>query len=320
MTPDRTQIAAAVQALAAGELVGMPTETVYGLAADATQPDAVRKIFRLKGRPSGHPLIVHLHAAEQLEQWATQIPQSAFDLAQAFWPGPLTVILQRHPQVCDEVTGGHPTIGLRIPAHPVAQALLAAFAQSHSGAVAAPSANRFGRVSPTQAQHLRQEFGDALPCVLDGGPCTVGIESTIVDLTGPAPTILRPGQIGAQEIAVVVGPLGAPRSSTAAPGTLSSHYAVRVPTYAKYSFKELGHLAAQRIGWIGRGPAPDASKHWELELLGDEPGAFAQGLYAALRRLEGKQVEAIYIEALPQSPAWRGVADRVARACAAHRE
>ena len=193
--PDAAEIEHAARLLREGELVALPTETVYGLGADARNPAALAKIFAAKGRPADHPLIVHLADATQLAQWAVDIPPAAQALADAFWPGPLTLILKRHPAVPDLVTGGQDSVGLRVPAHPVALALLRAF----GGGIAAPSANPFGRLSPTTAEHVRAAFGETVT-VLDGGPCAVGIESTIVDLTAPTPRVLRPGAIGAEEV------------------------------------------------------------------------------------------------------------------------
>ena len=204
----------AVALLLAGDLVALPTETVYGLGADAANPEAVAKIYAAKGRPADHPLIVHLAAAEHLPQWARDIPQAARNLAAAFWPGPLTLILKKQDWVPLAVTGGQDTVGLRVPAHPLALALLAAFASARASApagIAAPSANRFGRVSTTTAAHVREELGDKVSLILDGGPCEIGIESTIVDFSRGTPQILRPGAITAEDIARVTGAL--PRSS-----------------------------------------------------------------------------------------------------------
>lgn len=318
MNPTSSELEAAVRQLAAGELVGLPTETVYGLAADASQDDAVAKIFRLKGRPTGHPLIVHLHCAEQLREWACEIPQEARDLARAFWPGPLTIILPRASTVSTAVTGGHPTVGLRVPAHPVAQALLQRFGQSHSGALAAPSANRFGRVSPTTAAHVRAEFGDELDLVLDGGPCQVGIESTIVDCSHGAPSILRPGQISREAIEAQIGAIASQPGPTVAPGTLSAHYAVGVPTRMLQRGESLP-LDQGRVGWLGFDLRPELPPSCVVERLSADARSFAQGLYAALRRLEAAQVQAIYLQYLPESSAWQGVRDRLTRACAAYR-
>ena len=199
--PSAAAIAEAAALLRAGDIVGMPTETVYGLAADALDPEAVNKIFAAKGRPADHPLIVHLPAAEHLPQWAAAIPKDVIALARAFWPGPLTLILKRTPEVPDEVTGGQDTVGVRVPSHPVALALLRAF----DGGLAAPSANRFGRISPTTAVHVQEELGERVALILDGGACEVGIESTILDFSRDVPEILRPGAIGPEDIARVIG-------------------------------------------------------------------------------------------------------------------
>ncbi|MBV9788146.1 MAG: threonylcarbamoyl-AMP synthase, partial [Chloroflexi bacterium] len=217
------EIERAVAALRDGQLVAFPTETVYGLGADASNADAVRRIFAAKGRPADHPLIVHLPDVAALTDWARDIPPAAWQLAARFWPGPLTMILPKAPHVPDVVTGGQQSIGLRIPDHPVAGALLRAF----NGGVAAPSANRFGRISPTLAEHVQSELGDAVALIIDGGPCRVGVESSIVDLTGEQPALLRPGHISASQLAEVLGsPVIQPqRSTTRAPGTLDSHYA-----------------------------------------------------------------------------------------------
>lgn len=212
----------AVALLRDGGLVVFPTETVYGLGADASNPSALRRLFAVKGRPVHHPVIVHLASAEAIDDWAREVPDEARVLTDRFWPGPLTVILRRSARVLDEVTGGLPTVGLRVPAAPVALDLLAAF----GGGLAAPSANRFGHLSPTTAQAVIDELGDAVDLVLDGGPCRVGVESTIVELTGEAPTVLRPGAV---TVAQLEGALGRPvRPSdglSRAPGMLPSHYA-----------------------------------------------------------------------------------------------
>ncbi|MEQ1776535.1 MAG: L-threonylcarbamoyladenylate synthase, partial [Burkholderiales bacterium] len=222
-----TNITRAVATLRAGGLVAFPTETVYGLGADASNPDAIKKVFAAKGRPHDHPLIVHVASSSQLTEWARDIPSAAHTLAKKFWPGPLTLILKRAPGVSDLVTGGQDTVAIRVPSHPVAQALLQAF----GGGVVGPSANRFGRVSATTADHVRQEFGDAVDCILDGGACDVGIESTIIDLSGSKPALLRPGWITAAQIESALGlSLTAPDAqSPRAPGTLEKHYAPRTP-------------------------------------------------------------------------------------------
>ncbi len=227
VAPTPAEIARAADRLRAGELVAFPTETVYGLGADANQAIAVRKIFAAKGRPADHPLIVHLPDAAHVEHWARAFPDGARRLAAAFWPGPLTLVLPRAPQASDIVTGGQDSVGLRVPSHPVARDLLAAFA----GGIAAPSANRFGRISPTTAHHVADDLGQAVATILDGGPCAVGIESTIVAFVGDDPVLLRPGAIGATALARVLGralraqDTAAPRAS----GTLPSHYAPKTP-------------------------------------------------------------------------------------------
>jgi L-threonylcarbamoyladenylate synthase len=218
-------IADAVTALHAGGLVAIPTETVYGLAADARNPDAIRKIFALKGRPADHPLIVHISGADQLEQWAVDIPEAAYRLAERFWPGPLTFILNKRADVPDEVTGGQGTVGLRCPDNALTLELLRQF----KGGLAAPSANRFGRISPTTAQHVRDEFGAQAPLILDDGPCRIGIESTIIDLSRAPARILRPGQISLEQLLSYLPELqqGAQQNSPRVSGDLLAHYAPR---------------------------------------------------------------------------------------------
>jgi len=218
-TPD---IPRAIALLRDGGLVVFPTETVYGLGADASNPTALRRLFAVKGRPVHHPVIVHLASAETIDDWASEVPDEARVLTDRFWPGPLTVILRRRARVLDEVTGGLPTVGLRVPAAPVALDLLAAF----GGGLAAPSANRFGHVSPTTAQSVIDELGDAVDLVLDGGPCRIGVESTIVELTGEAPTVLRPGAVTVAQLERALGrSVRPPEGPSRAPGMLPSHYA-----------------------------------------------------------------------------------------------
>jgi L-threonylcarbamoyladenylate synthase len=212
----------AVALLAAGGLVAFPTETVYGLGADAANPAALRRLFAVKGRPADHPVIVHLASADLLDEWAVEIPVAARELAHRFWPGPLTMVLRRAAHVVDEVTGGRDTVGLRVPAHPLALALLAAF----RGGLAAPSANRFGHVSPTTAAAVAADLGEDVDFVLDGGPCRIGLESTIVELTGEMPTVLRPGGVSLEQLQEAVGgDLAPPSGPSRAPGMLLSHYA-----------------------------------------------------------------------------------------------
>jgi len=306
----------ALAALHRGEAIGLPTETVYGLAADASNPRAVRTIFALKGRPADHPLIVHIADADQLDHWAQSIPESARKLAHAFWPGPLTLILKKQAHVPDEVTGGQDSVGLRCPAHPIALEVLRAF----GGGLAAPSANRFGRISPTTAQHVHDEFGAAVPIVLDGGECAVGIESTIVDLTGAKPRILRPGMISQARIEAVIGAVEASGNadSPRASGTLEAHYAPRTPllmlprnaleceAIEQRAFgKRISVLALQRLPNDCDGVS-----------LPDIPDDYAHGLYAALRHLDARGDNLLLVERPPDTTAWIAVNDRLRRAAA----
>ncbi len=314
------ELEAALTALRNGQLVGFPTETVYGLGADATNEQAVRKIFAAKGRPADHPVIIHLPLGAPLEAWASQVPEAARLLAAHFWPGPLTMILPRARHVLDVVTGGQASVGLRVPDHPVAQALLQAFAQHQPSGLAAPSANRFGRISPTQAEHVRAELGAAVAVVLDGGPARVGLESTIVDLTGARPTLLRPGHITAAQLADVLGqPLDAPqRSSPRASGTLPSHYAPATPAQLVPTAELAATVAelnqGQRIAVLARQAAPPslAAVHWIV--APDDAAAFAHELYALLRQLDALGCDRIVVEAVPDDPAWQAVQDRLSRA------
>ncbi len=309
----------AVEALRAGELVAFPTETVYGLGADARRPAAVAGIFRAKGRPSSHPLIVHLPGAEHLSRWAREVPEAAAELAARFWPGPLTMILPKRDDVPEAVTGGQSTVGLRVPDHPVALALLRAF----DGGVAAPSANRFGSVSPTTAQHVRDELGDAVSMVLDGGPCSVGVESTIVDLSGEVPRLLRPGGVSRAALeAVVGGPVLVGGGHVRAPGTQASHYAphaeVRaVPPEALEPTAREAVSAGLRAVVLAAAPVPGLPHL----LLPDAPRERAQRLYAALREVDERGYEvAVVALALAEDEGEGGlglaVSDRLRRASA----
>ncbi len=315
MHVSEAEIAAACAALARGEVIGLPTETVYGLAGDARNPAALQRIFATKGRPSDHPLIVHLADASDLDTWARAIPDAARALAAAFWPGPLTLILKRAADVSDLVTGGQDSIGLRVPNHAVALELL----QRFGGALAAPSANRFGHVSPTTAQHVRDEFGDAVPIVLDGGPCRIGIESTIVDLSGAAPRILRPGQIGAAAIAQVLGApvaIGVQATSPRASGSLASHYAPDTPA-ERVANDRLDSVIRSALGG-GETIRVLALRHLPDGVHGlvmpNDPEQYARHLYAALRTLDAEGAERLLIEMPPDTPAWVAVHDRIARA------
>ncbi|MBV2234023.1 MAG: threonylcarbamoyl-AMP synthase [Sterolibacterium sp.] len=334
---------AAVAALQAGELVVFPTETVYGLGADARNPAAVAKIFAAKGRPADHPLIVHLPGVDAMIHWARDIPPAAWQLATAFWPGPLTLILKRQPHVADAVTGGQDTVGLRVPDHRLALALLRAFddAQGNVGTgLAAPSANRFGRISPTTAAHVRAELGEQIKRILDGGPCPVGIESTIVDLSGTQPRILRPGAITRQALEQVLGQALTETATTSAStprvsGSLAAHYAPRTPLRLVHS-TELpaalaeATLAGQRCGVLARqtpapAPLPDNCRWLQMP---EQSADYAQTLYATLRRCDeartaddthGTQdttglLDLILVEALPDDESWQAINDRLQRA------
>ena len=311
----------AAATLRSGGLVAFPTETVYGLGADAANPKAVARIFALKGRPADHPVIVHIGSAAQIDAWAIEVPEAARKLAAAFWPGPLTMILRKAARVDAIVTGGQDTVGLRCPSHPIAQALLAEFAKDGSGAIAAPSANKFGHVSPTTAQHVREEFGADL-MVLDGGACEVGIESTIVDLSRGHPVLLRPGAISRQQVAAVVGE--APRSrDEAAPrasGTLAAHYAPLTPLELAGEAvleQRVRESAAKgvRVAVLARGPArASAAMAWRS--APESAAGYAHDLYANLRALDASGAQLILVEAPPADAAWEAVNDRLARAAA----
>lgn len=309
-------IQAAVAALRRGEVIGLPTETVYGLAADASNVEAVRRIFALKGRPADHPLIVHIADASSLSTWTTDASPLALRLAQAFWPGPLTMILPRSTRVPDVVTGGQDTVGLRCPDHPVALAVLHEF----GGGLAAPSANRFGRISPTSAVHVREEFPSGVDIVLDGGDCEIGIESTILDLSSGQPRILRPGQISAARIEAVIGPVAQDRNehSPRASGTLEAHYAPRTPLLMlpraalESEAREQGALG-KRTAILGVGTLPMGSDGLALP---EDAASYAHGLYAALRQLDASGQQLLLVERPPDDPEWLAVHDRLRRAAA----
>ncbi|HVJ74501.1 MAG TPA: L-threonylcarbamoyladenylate synthase [Casimicrobiaceae bacterium] len=311
----------AADTLAHGGLVAFPTETVYGLGADAANPVAVRAVFAAKGRPDDHPLIVHLPDASHLDAWTREVPQGARALARAFWPGPLTLILPRAARVNDAVTGGQDTVGLRVPAHPVAQALLAAFARRGGHGVAAPSANRYGHVSPTTAQHVADDLGERVALILDGGACTVGIESTIVAFDGEEALLMRPGGIDAGAIARVLG--HAPRASGAdaprASGTHASHYAPRTAAFlvdAHAFATELARLSERDevVAVLARTVTRPAGFDGPWIAAPPDVDGYARDLYANLRALDAERADAIVIEAPPAEPAWLAVHDRLTRA------
>ena len=315
--PSRASIARAAQRLRAGELIAFPTETVYGLGADASRANAVRKIFTAKGRPADHPVIVHLYDTVQLGRWARDVPVGARKLAATFWPGPLTLILPRAANVADAVTGGQDSVGVRVPSHPVARALLAEF----GGGIAAPSANRFGRISPTIAQHVVDDLGDAVSIILDGGPCAVGIESTIVGFTSYEPTLLRPGAIGVADLQRALGrALHTPTSAAPrAPGMLAAHYAPKTPASLVAPgalHAELEQLSErdEAIAVLARTVArpPEFSDMWIGAPVG--AAAYAHELYANLRALDNANADAILIETVPADDEWLAIRDRLERA------
>lgn len=305
-------IALAVDRLKAGELVAIPTETVYGLAADASQDSAIAKIYARKARPDTNPLIVHIASASQLSDWASHIPASAYQLAAAFWPGPMTLILAKASGVSTRLTAGQETIGLRIPAHSATLALLQAF----GGGLAAPSANLFTQLSPTTAKHVEQALGDDL-LILDGGPAQIGIESTIIDCSTDQITILRPGMLSAAAISAVLGRT-IPYSLTAElkrPGQHWLHYAPRTPLYVmnlnalKEALTDASNVAV--IAYSKEAWALSCAKLWSLS---PEPDAYARELYAALHALDAEHFQCILVESPPLSDAWHAVHERLHKA------
>lgn len=323
---DEAQLAHAIALLRGGDVIAIPTETVYGLAADAENELAVRKIFAVKGRPADHPLIVHLAKNTPLEGWAEHVPEAAHQLAEAFWPGPLTMILQRGPKAAPAVTGGLPTIGLRVPSHPVAQQLLTSF----GGGLAAPSANRFGRVSPTTAKHVQSELGERVPLILDGGQCEVGIESTIVDLSSEQIAVLRPGAITAEQIKRVVGKrlAEASASSPRVSGSLESHYApaAGVEIHSdETAISRAIELAAsgKKVGVIAHFrflygiPMESMMSQAILPLpIDTKPQGFARDLYATLRLADANSCDVVIVVPPPEKGIGVAIADRLRKSAA----
>lgn len=320
MAESDARIHEAAAVLRRGGLVAFPTETVYGLGADAANPDAVRHLYAVKGRPPGHPVIVHLAGADALDGWARAVPEAARLLADAFWPGPLTLILPRSDRVPDAVTGGRDTVGLRVPDQPVARALLREF----GGGVAAPSANRFGRVSPTTAADVDADLGADVDLVLDGGPCRVGVESTIVDCTGPEPVIARLGGVSREEVerclgyAVAVADTGA----VAAPGTLAAHYAPRarvvVVTPADAADTAEGLLAeGHAVGLLALAPPGDLPTGVRILPSPADVDEYARVLYARLRDADARGLDDLLVVPPPPAGVGAAVADRLRRAAAA---
>ncbi len=319
---DADAISHAADLLRQGRLVAFPTETVYGLGADAGNPNAVANIFKAKGRPADHPLIVHIANIESLGNWANTVPEAALKLADRFWPGPLAMILNKKPEVPLAVTGGQQTVGLRMPDHPVALALLKSF----GGGIAAPSANRFCRISPTLAVHVSEELGDAVDMILDGGACLVGVESTIIDLSVSRPRLLRPGHITSQEIEAVLQtelmiPSASKPAGIRAPGMMAVHYAPTTPTIrcpAEQLPDRIQQLIAdgKRIGLLSYQLEITPTDQIRVLRLPEQARDYAQRLYAALRELDSLSLDLILVEQPPQTEPWRAINDRLSKAAA----
>ena len=294
-----TSVDHALEVLRSGGLVAIPTETVYGLAADARNEAAVRRVFAAKGRPADHPLIVHLADAKLVGEWAADVPAAAAVLAEACWPGPLTMLLRRRPEVLDVVTGGRPTVGLRVPAHPLTTELLRRF----GGGLAAPSANLFGRVSPTSAAHVEHDLGSLVDYVLDGGPCPIGVESTIVDCTTIPPQILRPGGISAEQAGQLLdGQLADAHGPSRAPGMLAAHYAPRARVVLVESATEARQLVGDEHTWV-------------LDHT-DDLVDYARSLYADLRDADARGVTTVVAVLPPAQGLGHAIRDRLAKATA----
>lgn len=317
----QAEIDLAVEALRAGELVAFPTETVYGLGANAADPLAVRRIFTAKGRPPDHPVIVHLDSPRYLHRWVADVPRAAELLAARFWPGPLTLILPKADNVNEIVTGGQDSIGIRVPAHPIAQQLLTAF----GGGIAAPSANRFGRLSPTRAEHVREEFGDAIGVLLDGGESQIGLESTIVSCLGGAVQLLRPGQITRSQIEQVAGLLSTGADAPRVPGDRALHYAPSTPLEIVPDDQleaRAGALAerSEKVAVLAMRPPLQARRHMTWINAGKKPDGYAHNLYSNLRVLDRAGCARIYVQAPPAEERWAAVLDRLHRASGAARD
>lgn len=324
--PEPHIIEQAARYLQAGLLVAFPTETVYGLGAHAMDPEAVARIYEAKGRPAWNPLIVHVAAADDVHAVAAEWPPDAQRLADAFWPGPLTLVVPRRPEVPDSVTAGLPSVAVRVPAHPVAHALLIAAGIP----VAAPSANRSTELSPTRAEHVERTLGDRVAMILDGGPTTVGIESTVVDVSGDRPRLLRPGGISRQDLEAVVGaleqPADTPRDGAArpSPGMMERHYAprARVVLFGPESAGQVHRAIADEharggrtgvVAWSGRSGALESEATVVVTLPYDAAG-YASELYATLHGLDDEGCTLVAVEAPPDEPGWEGVRDRLRRA------
>lgn len=322
--PDDALLQAAADVLRQGGLVAFPTETVYGLGAHALDPEAVERIYEAKGRPPTNPIIVHVASIAQARQVAAEWSETAQALAERFWPGPLTLVVPKRAEVPDRVTAGLDTVGLRMPDHPVALRLI----ELAGVPVAAPSANRYTAVSPTDAAHVIDGLGGAVDIIVDAGPTSVGIESTVLSLTGEEPRILRPGMVGAADLAELLGDVGhrgdlsegsevhAEAGPASSPGLAPKHYAPRAEVILYDRPGEPGitdHIANPASGWIALHP-PEFDHAGPVEVLGDQPTDYARGLYAALHRLDAAGVETVLIEQPPPQERWRAIRDRLQRA------
>ena len=305
------QVSHAAALLRAGKLVAFPTETVYGLGANALDPTAVERIYEAKGRPHSSPIIIHISDLEIVDQVAAVWPEAAQKLAEKFWPGPLTLVLPKTPTIPDLVTAGLATVGVRMPSHPIALALLTAAGVP----VAAPSANRFSEVSPTTAEHVRRSLGDRVDYILDGGPCPVGIESTVLTLTEPTPVLLRPGGISRQQIEEVIGPVASAQApevggAHASPGMHPRHYSPRTRLY----LVENGEVPRQGSGvYLQLYHAPLGAVI-EVMLMPDDATGYASRLYSVLHQLDSKGFDWIAVDTPPDLPDWEAVRDRLKRA------
>jgi L-threonylcarbamoyladenylate synthase len=313
----QVEIEAAVQALRDGELVAFPTETVYGLGANAQNPAAVRKIFAAKGRPPDHPVIVHLDSPRYLHRWVREVPELANRLAESFWPGPLTLVMPRAPHVHELITGGQDTIAIRVPAHPMAQQLLTAF----GGGIAAPSANRYGRLSPTRAEHVREELGESVRVILDGGECHIGLESTIVSFEGERVRLLRPGSVTAAQLREVVGELfiGPGADSPRVPGGTPTHYAPAtvltiVPAGEIDAQADAASSGGRRVAVLAQRLPLRSHKYVTWINAGRRPESYARDLYTNLRTLDKAGCQRILVQDVPDAEGWAAVRDRLLRA------
>ncbi|MCU0760676.1 MAG: L-threonylcarbamoyladenylate synthase [Steroidobacteraceae bacterium] len=307
----------AVTALRNGDLVAFPTETVYGLGANARDAGALRRVFEAKGRPADHPLILHLDSVRFLPRWVAEVPPQVEPLARAFWPGPLTLVLPRSEEAPDVLTGGQDTIAIRIPSHPMAQQLLTAF----GGGIAAPSANRYGRVSPTRPEHVREELGDAVAVILDGGESSIGVESTILSLAGERPRLLRPGSVTQAQLEAVIGPVevGAGKGSPRVPGSTAQHYSPQtavaiVPSTLLESRIDTLLRDARRVAVLAQRPPRKAQQGVTWINAGRRLDAYQHDLYANLRSLDKAGADLILVEEVPSQPDWAAVRDRLTRA------